>query len=228
MFYKSHRLMFWNMIFYFRLITQPSFVLDLNYTGSMMDILKLVRRQPTLPSKQSNARIVLESGKTRGGAGRVAGTRSLQGDNDRGSAGMSEPEKERGSRKGGSSVTSGGEQEKVPGSITNTHVAKHFGPLFEEYRRVKGEMKFALLGPAVHIPFGQAPVMKGDTKPCAPASNSRKALDIGTEKLHLGAVELKSNNLANSIIDESQSAQRPAKSIPSDPKSYKADGAVKK
>jgi len=191
------------MIFYFRLITQPCFILDLNYTGPMMEIVRLIRRQSTLPSKQSNTKIVLESNKLKAGAGRIAGTRSLQGDSDKNSAGISEPEKERGSRKGGSSVTSGGEQEKAPGSIANSHIVKHFGPLFEEYRRIKGEMKFALLGPAVHIPFGQAPVMKGDAKSIPIPSNTRKALDITTGKLNFGDIQLKSNNFANAIIDES-------------------------
>eukprot|EP00826_Nyctotherus_ovalis_P049671 TRINITY_DN601_c0_g1_i1.p5 TRINITY_DN601_c0_g1~~TRINITY_DN601_c0_g1_i1.p5 ORF type:complete len:215 (-),score=71.98 TRINITY_DN601_c0_g1_i1:18-662(-) len=191
--------MFWNMIFYFRLVTQPTFILDLNYKGPMMDVLKLIRKQASLPSKQSNAKIVLESNKSRVSTRIPSGAYSVHGESDKNSVGISEPGKGNGSRKGGSSVTSGGEQEKIPGSIANSHVVKHFGPLFEEYRRLKGEMKFALLGPAVHIPFGQAPVMKGEAK--NPTPGSRKAVDIGGPNLKLGALELKTNDFANSIID---------------------------
>jgi hypothetical protein len=179
----------------------------------MIEIVRLVRRQPTLSSKQSNTKIVLELNKLKSGTGRVAETHSLQGDSDKNSAGISEPEKDRGSRKGGSSVGSGGEQEKIPGSIANSHVVKHFGPLFEEYRRVKGEMKFALLGPAVHVPFGQAPVMKGNSKSTSITPSTRKALDITTGKLNFGDIELKSNNFANAIIDESHILPKPTSNI---------------
>jgi hypothetical protein len=200
--------MFWNMLFYFRLITQPCFILDLNYKGQMMNVLKLIRKQATLPSKQSNAKIVLESNKNRVTTRIPTGAYSVHGESDKNSVGISEPGKGGGSKKGGSSVTSNGEQDKTPGSIANSRVIKHFGPLFEEYRRLKGEMKFALLGPAVHIPFGQAPVMKGESK--VPTPGSRKAVDIGGSNLNLGALELKTNDFANSIIDQSQISMKAA------------------
>jgi len=190
------------MIFYFRLITQACFILDLNYKGQITNVLKLIRKQATLPSKLSNTKIVLESNKNRVSTRIPTGAYSAHGDSDKNSVGISEPGKGNGSRKGGSSVTSGGEQDKMPGSIANSHVVKHFGPLFEEYRRLKGEMKFALLGPAIHIPFGQAPVMKGEPK--NPTPGSRKAVDIGAPNLNMGALELKTNDFANSIIDQSQ------------------------
>ncbi len=80
-FYKKHKVTFWNMIFYFRLINQPYFMLDLNYKNSMGDILKIVRRQPTIPNKQADTRIIIDPSKRQRTETRVfggsAGTISL-------------------------------------------------------------------------------------------------------------------------------------------------------
>jgi len=119
-------------------------------------------------------------------------------------AGRSEPGKVKAgsSRKDSSSIASGGEPEKHTGSTANSHVIKHFGPLFEEYRQRKVEMRVELLGPAIHIPFTQLPALK--SVKTEPGSGPRKAVDITTPKLNLGHLDLKSNDFANSIIDESQ------------------------
>ncbi len=126
--------------------------------------------------------------------------------------GRSEPEKGKAgggsSRKDSSSVASGAEdrQTGTGGTTANSHVNKYFGPLFEEYRQKKVEMRVELLGPAIHTPFSQLPVMKGSKALELQASTSRKAVDIaGSGRLKLGLIELKSNDFANSIIDESQS-----------------------
>ena len=125
------------------------------------------------------------------------------------SAGRSEPGKIKlssGSRKDSSSITSGGDQDKhLTTAATNSHIVKHFGPLFEEYRQRKVEMRIELLGPEVHTPFTQLPVMKTKSEPLISATASRKAIDVSSPMLKLGLVELKSNDFANSIIDESQS-----------------------
>jgi len=188
------------MIFYFRLITQPCFVLDLNYKGHMINTIKNIRKIPTLPSKQS-AKIVLE--KRRGGILHFIGVYSVHGDGDTKSIGLSEPDRTRESSHhiSGSSIASGNEQEKSSESIVNSYVVKYFGPLFEEYRRLKGDMKFELLGPAAHIPFGKVAIINRNEKAPVIPSGSRKALDLPTNKLPLAAVELKSNDFANSIID---------------------------
>jgi len=36
-------------------------MLDLDYKGTMTDILKMIRRQPFLPSKQAETKIVMEA-----------------------------------------------------------------------------------------------------------------------------------------------------------------------
>lgn len=194
------------MIFYFRLITQPCFMLDLNYKDQIANVVKGIRKLPTLPSKQSNAKLFFDTSKYRANIAHFLGTLSVHGDSDTRSVGLSEPERARESsnRKNNSSAASGSEPEKSSESIANSYVVKYFGPLFEEYRRLKADMKFALLGSAVHVPFGQVPVMKGSEKPPATVPGSRKALLLPASKLLLGAVELKSNDFANSIIDESQ------------------------
>ena len=190
------------MIFYFRLITQPCFILDLNYKNSMTEVVRLIRKQPTLPTKQSNAKIILES-KNRTNVKITGGTYSVHGKTDKKSTGISEPGRSVGSsRKTGSSVNSTGDQDHSS-SVSNSHIAKHFGPLFEEYRRIKAEMRFSLLGPAVHIPFGSGPTIKStESKKETPIS--RKAVNLGNA--NLAAVELKTNDFANSIIDKSQLA----------------------
>ena len=38
-------------------------MLDLDYKGPMADILKLIRKQPSLPSKQADTKIVIETTK---------------------------------------------------------------------------------------------------------------------------------------------------------------------
>lgn len=128
------------------------------------------------------------------------------------SVGRSEPGKFKAnssSRRDSSSIASGGVEEKQPGSMANSHVTKYFGPLFEEYRQKKVEMRVELLGSAIHTPFTQLPVMKGGPGASASTAASRKAFDISTPKLRIEG-ELKSNDFANSIIDESQQRILPA------------------
>ena len=57
--------MFWNLVFYFRMINQPYFMLDLNYKTSMAEILKAIRKPLALPSKQPDPKPVTEQPKKR-------------------------------------------------------------------------------------------------------------------------------------------------------------------
>ena len=114
----------------------------------MSNMSKFLRKQPTLPSKPSILKLGIDTAMIRDGILRVLGTSSARGDSDKDSIGKSEPGRKAGTRsKNGSSMTSGSDQEKPLGSIANSHVIKYFGPLFEQYRKLKSDMEFSLLGP---------------------------------------------------------------------------------
>ena len=170
-------------------------------------------------SKHAETKITLESKKHTIAPRGFSNSGSVRMDNDNGSIGRSEPDKSRGgtSRRENSSVASWGDIEKQSNTTSNSSVVKHFGPLFEDYRQKKAEMKIELLGPAVYAPFSQVPIMKG-TEMASPSQNSisRRALDFSGPVINLKPVGLMSNDFANSIIDESQSTKGEARPAPSE------------
>ena len=89
-------------------------MLDLNYKKGISDLVKLIRRQPILPSKHAETKITLESKKHTIAPRGFSNSGSVRMDNDNGSIGRSEPDKSRGgtSRRENSSVASWGDIEK--------------------------------------------------------------------------------------------------------------------
>lgn len=175
------------MIFYFRLIDQPCFMLDLNYEDGMTELVKIIRRQAKLPTKRNDTKIVLDSKLPRPS---VANTK----------LGSEASSSKKPSRQSNSSVLSWGDQEKYTGTSVNSSAMKYFGPLFEEYRQKKAEMKLELLGPSV--PFAQVPLRNPNELPANPLVQ-RKAVHIDLKPL-----EILSNDFANSIIDGTQSTTK--------------------
>jgi hypothetical protein len=198
------------MVFYFRMINQPYFMLDLNYKTTMGDILKIIHKPAVLPSKMPDPKPVTEQPKKRISDVRTFASSSstpqahaldFRMDGDCSSVGKSEPDKNKtSSRRDSSSVASGGDTDKHASAASNPHVMKLFGPFFEEYRQRKVEQRIGVYGPAVHQPFAQQPVMKSGFAP-----SPRKAVDLPVPKFTAASLDLKSNDLANAIIDESLS-----------------------
>lgn len=163
------------MIFYFRLIDQPHFMLDLNYRDGVPDLVRLIRRQSRLPSKHSSGKIFLDA------KPRFANAGSFKVDSDTSSAKNPVP-----SRKSSSSAVSSECQEKHSAVASSPSVGKYFGPLFEEYRQKKAEMKLELLGPCV--PFIQVPTKE---------SKEEAANSLGEKKVEVGLMSGEFNNSAN-------------------------------
>jgi len=176
------------MIFYFRLIDQPHFMLDLNYKDEMTELVRIIRRQASLPCKRNDVKITFES--------KISRPSIMSSKMEHNIPCISRSH----SHKSNSSVFLKDEQEKSSWSISNSNVIKYFGPFFEEYRLRKAEMKIELLGPC--IPFVQ-PQLKYPNE-----SSSNLLVDEKDIFIHLKPLEIPSNDTANSIIDGTQSTTK--------------------